>query len=203
MELNIEFIINYRAAYCKANKACSDDNRPYGNVKSAIGSAFICGCRHLLLFIACPYDGFANRWSTVWQRQYKEILMLADFVKYICDCYSRSCFQARNEWMDGEPRRHKKHNGLCKEARCADSEYCRVTRLAPASRLLRLSLGFSVDFTDNGQPQGLTRSRFLPSKTGSHIKERRQKRPCISTDTRPFNLQRSMSRYFISPYPLL
>lgn len=25
--------------------------------------------------------------------------MSADFVKYICDCYSRSCFQARNEWM--------------------------------------------------------------------------------------------------------
>lgn len=51
------------------------------------------------LICACPYDGFENGWSTVWQRQYKEILMSADFVKYVCNRYSRSCFQARNEWM--------------------------------------------------------------------------------------------------------
>ncbi|MBO5129442.1 MAG: DUF1273 family protein, partial [Oscillospiraceae bacterium] len=34
-----------------------------------------------------------------WQRQYKEILSAADFVKYVCEGYSRSCFQIRNEWM--------------------------------------------------------------------------------------------------------
>ena len=51
------------------------------------------------LICACPYDGFESGWSKEWQRQYKEILSEADFVKYICEGYSRSCFQIRNEWM--------------------------------------------------------------------------------------------------------
>lgn len=51
------------------------------------------------LICACPYDGFESGWSQEWQRQYKEILSEADFVKYICEGYSRSCFQIRNEWM--------------------------------------------------------------------------------------------------------
>ena len=51
------------------------------------------------LICACPYDGFESGWSQEWQRQYKEILSAADFVKYICEGYSRSCFQIRNEWM--------------------------------------------------------------------------------------------------------
>ena len=51
------------------------------------------------LICACPYDGFETGWSQEWQRQYKEILSEADFVKYICEGYSRSCFQIRNEWM--------------------------------------------------------------------------------------------------------
>ena len=51
------------------------------------------------LICACPYDGFESGWSQEWQRQYKEILFAADFVKYICEGYSRSCFQIRNEWM--------------------------------------------------------------------------------------------------------
>ena len=30
---------------------------------------------------------------------YREILVAADFVKYVCEGYSRACFQIRNEWM--------------------------------------------------------------------------------------------------------
>lgn len=51
------------------------------------------------LICACPYDGFESGWSKDWQKQYKEILAAADYVKYVCEGYSRSCFQIRNEWM--------------------------------------------------------------------------------------------------------
>ena len=51
------------------------------------------------LICACPYDGFESGWSKDWQQQYKEILAAADYVKYVCEGYSRSCFQIRNEWM--------------------------------------------------------------------------------------------------------
>ena len=51
------------------------------------------------LVCACPYDGFESGWSKDWQKQYKEILAAADYVKYVCEGYSRSCFQIRNEWM--------------------------------------------------------------------------------------------------------
>lgn len=51
------------------------------------------------LICACPYDGFECGWSQEWQKQYREILTAADFVKYVCGGYSRSCFQIRNEWM--------------------------------------------------------------------------------------------------------
>lgn len=51
------------------------------------------------LMCACPYAGFESGWSQNWQRQYREILAAADFVKYVCKDYSRSCFQIRNEWM--------------------------------------------------------------------------------------------------------
>ena len=48
---------------------------------------------------ACPYVGFETGWNQDWQRQYKEILAAADFVKYVFEDYCRSCFQIRNEWM--------------------------------------------------------------------------------------------------------
>lgn len=51
------------------------------------------------LICACPYDGFETGWSQHWQERYKDILASADFVKFICNGYSRSCFQIRNEWM--------------------------------------------------------------------------------------------------------
>lgn len=51
------------------------------------------------LMCACPYDGFEKRWQQEWQKQYQNILVRADYVKYVCEGYSRSCFQIRNEWM--------------------------------------------------------------------------------------------------------
>lgn len=51
------------------------------------------------LICACPYDGFEKDWSQDWQQQYNDVLAVADFVKYVCTGYSRSCFQVRNEWM--------------------------------------------------------------------------------------------------------
>lgn len=51
------------------------------------------------LMCACPYDGFEKGWGQEWQEQYRIVLAKADFVKYICAGYSRSCFQVRNEWM--------------------------------------------------------------------------------------------------------
>ncbi len=51
------------------------------------------------LICACPYDGFEMGWSPAWQKQYREILTSADFVKYICEGYRPSCFEIRNQWM--------------------------------------------------------------------------------------------------------
>ncbi len=51
------------------------------------------------LMCACPYEGFERGWSHEWQKAYREILAAADFVKYVCEGYSRACFQIRNEWM--------------------------------------------------------------------------------------------------------
>ena len=47
---------------------------------------------------ACPYDGFERGWSQEWQKAHREILA-AGFVKYVCEGYSLTCFQIRNEWM--------------------------------------------------------------------------------------------------------
>lgn len=54
---------------------------------------------NLHLIAASPYDGFESRWSADWQRRYKDILDQADLVRFVCDGYSKSCFQIRNEWM--------------------------------------------------------------------------------------------------------
>ena len=51
------------------------------------------------LMCVCPYEGFELRWSQEWQKAYREIMAAADFVKYVCEGYNRTCFQARNEWM--------------------------------------------------------------------------------------------------------
>ena len=51
------------------------------------------------LMCVCPYEGFERGWSQEWQKAYRVILATADFVKYICAGYNRSCFQVRNEWL--------------------------------------------------------------------------------------------------------
>lgn len=51
------------------------------------------------LISACPYEGFECSWSQKWQTQYREILESADYVRNVCEGYSRACFQIRNEWM--------------------------------------------------------------------------------------------------------
>jgi uncharacterized phage-like protein YoqJ len=54
---------------------------------------------NLHLIVASPYEGFESRWSADWQRRYKDILDQADLVRFVCNGYSKSCFQIRNEWM--------------------------------------------------------------------------------------------------------
>lgn len=51
------------------------------------------------LICACPYMGVEKGWSEKWKLQYYDVLSKADFVKYVCQGYSPSCFQRRNEWM--------------------------------------------------------------------------------------------------------
>ena len=51
------------------------------------------------LVCAIPFDGFEQLWNEEWVNRYKVVKDKADEVEYICSCYSRSCFQIRNEWM--------------------------------------------------------------------------------------------------------
>ena len=46
-----------------------------------------------------PYAGFETRWDLSEQRLYNKILDKADYTKFICEHYSRSCFQIRNCYM--------------------------------------------------------------------------------------------------------
>lgn len=56
------------------------------------------GCP-IKLICACPYNGVEKQWKHDWQKRYHDILLQADYVKYICPAYSRDCFRLRNEWM--------------------------------------------------------------------------------------------------------
>ena len=53
----------------------------------------------LKLIAASPHPGFENRWSLDWQKRYAVIMSKADYIKDVCQCYSRGCYQIRNEWM--------------------------------------------------------------------------------------------------------
>ena len=53
----------------------------------------------LKLMCACPYDGFEKSWSQDWKDRYHTILDKADHTVYVCQHYSKACFQIRNEWM--------------------------------------------------------------------------------------------------------
>ena len=56
------------------------------------------GC-NVRLICTCPYEGFERSWNQEWQKAYREILTVADFVKYVCNGYGPACVQSRNEWM--------------------------------------------------------------------------------------------------------
>ena len=77
------------------------------------------------LMCACPYEGFERGWSQEWQKAYREIMVAADFVKFVCEGYSRACFQIRNDWMVNNSTRviavfngEKSGTKLCDEGRC-------------------------------------------------------------------------------------
>ena len=51
------------------------------------------------LMCASPFEGFERSWNDEWQRRYNRIMVAADHTLFVCNGYSRSCFQIRNEWM--------------------------------------------------------------------------------------------------------
>ncbi len=51
------------------------------------------------LICASPFKGFERNWELSDRIKYNEILKEADFVKFVCPSYSRSCFQIRNQYM--------------------------------------------------------------------------------------------------------
>lgn len=51
------------------------------------------------LICASPFEGFERSWSSDWKERYKSVMEKADLVRFICQSYSRACFQIRNEWM--------------------------------------------------------------------------------------------------------
>ena len=54
---------------------------------------------NIKLICASPYEGFEKSWSFIEKHRYKTILKRADYIKYVCEHYSRQCFQIRNVWM--------------------------------------------------------------------------------------------------------
>lgn len=53
----------------------------------------------LRLICALPHPDFEKRWSKDWKERYCSILKKADFVKVVCQSFSMSSYQIRNEWM--------------------------------------------------------------------------------------------------------
>ena len=51
------------------------------------------------LICASPFQGFEARWDEEWKNRYNATMAAADHSVYVCNGYSRSCFQIRNEWM--------------------------------------------------------------------------------------------------------
>lgn len=51
------------------------------------------------MICASPFEGFETSWKAEWQNRYKAIMKKADLRRFICEKYSKACFQIRNEWM--------------------------------------------------------------------------------------------------------
>lgn len=54
---------------------------------------------NLRLIAAVPFRGFESRWSEDWKNRYNALLGKADLVRFVCNGYSASAYQLRNEWM--------------------------------------------------------------------------------------------------------
>lgn len=64
------------------------------------------------LICASPYRGFEQRWNYNEKQRYNYILFRADCIRFVCDGYSRFCFQARNKFMvDNSARVISAYNG--------------------------------------------------------------------------------------------
>lgn len=51
------------------------------------------------LVCAVPYKGFGLHWTDGHSELFARVIREADAVFYVCDSYSRSVYQRRNEWM--------------------------------------------------------------------------------------------------------
>lgn len=54
---------------------------------------------NIKLICASPFEGFEKSWSPDEKHRYNNVLQNADYIKYVCEHYSRQCFQIRNVWM--------------------------------------------------------------------------------------------------------
>ena len=54
---------------------------------------------NIKLICASPYEGFEKSWGFIEKHRYNAILKKADYIKYVCDQYSKQCFHIRNVWM--------------------------------------------------------------------------------------------------------
>lgn len=65
------------------------------------------------LICTAPYEGFETRWELSEQKRYHKILENADYIKFVCEHYSRDCFQIRNIYMvDHSERVIAAYNGI-------------------------------------------------------------------------------------------
>ncbi len=51
------------------------------------------------LVCAVPYKGFGLHWRDGYWELFADVIRAADMVVYVCDAYSRSAYQRRNEYM--------------------------------------------------------------------------------------------------------
>ena len=51
------------------------------------------------IICALPHPDFEKKWSKEWQHRYNAILSQADLIITVCDSFSYSAYQKRNEWM--------------------------------------------------------------------------------------------------------
>lgn len=53
----------------------------------------------ITLVCAIPFEGFEKRWDYTEKNRYNSIIKKADYIKFVCEHYSKSCFQIRNCYM--------------------------------------------------------------------------------------------------------